>query len=76
MRISKEIVEFASGKDAEYQPERRSARSPGVTDEGRALLEQRARILPTVGDKHACHSELTPEAERARSIQERDAGGP
>ncbi|MGH7818979.1 MAG: phosphomethylpyrimidine synthase ThiC, partial [Candidatus Binatia bacterium] len=70
MRISKEIEEFASGKDAAYQPERKAARSPGVGAEGRALLARRGRALPVVGEQHACHSELS-DAERAREIQGR-----
>ncbi|MEW6269530.1 MAG: phosphomethylpyrimidine synthase ThiC [Thermodesulfobacteriota bacterium] len=69
MRISKEIVAFASGKDEAFQPERRALASPGVGDAGRELLRRRAE-LPVIAGKHACHSELTPEAERARSIQE------
>jgi phosphomethylpyrimidine synthase len=69
MRISKEIVAFASGKDAAFQPERKALASPGVGEAGRELLRRRAE-LPVVAGKHACHSELTPEAERARSIQE------
>jgi phosphomethylpyrimidine synthase len=73
MRISKEITEFASGKDADFQPERPAMRSPGVGDEGRALLRQRAG-LPLVGGKHACHSDLAPEADAARRVQ-RDASG-
>src|SRR5437764_230146 len=35
MRISKEIQEFASGKDAAFQPERRATPSPGAGDAGR-----------------------------------------
>jgi phosphomethylpyrimidine synthase len=69
MRISKEIVAFASGKDPEFQPARRAARSPGVGPEGRGLLEERARALPVVDGKHACHSEHVPDAERARAVQ-------
>jgi phosphomethylpyrimidine synthase len=72
MRISKEIVEFESGKDPAFQPERRAAPSPGPTAAGRAVLRERAAAVPVVGDKHACHSDLTPEALDARSIQ--DAG--
>jgi phosphomethylpyrimidine synthase len=34
MRISKEIEEFDSGKDPDFQPERRSQRSPGFGSEG------------------------------------------
>jgi phosphomethylpyrimidine synthase len=70
MRISKEIVEFTSGKDPTFQPERRSVRSPGPGEEGRDLLRQRAHALPVVGDKHACHSELTANADEARRVQE------
>jgi phosphomethylpyrimidine synthase len=69
MRISKEIVAFASGKDPGFQPTQKSARSPGVGEEGRELLAQRARILPVVEGKHACHSELTPEPGEAQRIQ-------
>ena len=69
MRISKEIQAFASGKDDAFQPERRAVRSPGVGEAGRALLRERARVLPVVDGKHACHSEHTPDAERARELQ-------
>jgi phosphomethylpyrimidine synthase len=69
MRISKEIEEFASGKDASFQPERRAAKSPGVGGEGLELLRRRAAALPKVGDQHACHSDLVPEVEKAKEIQ-------
>jgi len=69
MRISKEIQEFASGKAAAFQPERKAVRSPGVGEEGRELLRQRARALPVVDGKHACHSDHVPDAERARALQ-------
>ncbi|HVN86686.1 MAG TPA: phosphomethylpyrimidine synthase ThiC [Candidatus Binatia bacterium] len=69
MRISKEIEAFASGKDPQFQPARKSLHSPGLSDEGEALLKQRG-TLPIVHGKHACHSELTPEAEAARALQE------
>jgi phosphomethylpyrimidine synthase len=69
MRISKEIEAFASGKDPDFQPERKAVRSPGVGDEGRELLRQRARALPVVDGKHACHSDLTPSAEDAKVLQ-------
>ncbi len=73
MRISKEIVDFASGKDASFQPARKAVASPGVGEAGRELLRRRA-VLPVIGGKHACHSELTPEAESARAIQSDAAG--
>ena len=68
MRISKEIQEFASGKDPSFQPARRAAPSPGVGAEGRELLARRAATLPTVGDRHACHSDLVEDADEARRI--------
>ncbi|HEY2386234.1 MAG TPA: phosphomethylpyrimidine synthase ThiC [Candidatus Binatia bacterium] len=71
MRISKEIQEFASGKDAAFQPERRAVRSPGVSEDGQALLARRG-TLPVSEGRHACHSELVPDAESARRVQ-RDA---
>ena len=40
MRISKEIQEFASGKDPEFQPERRSQRSPGFERKGHSLRKE------------------------------------
>jgi phosphomethylpyrimidine synthase len=68
MRISKEIQAFASGKDAASQPARPAMRSPGVGDEGRELLRQRA--LPVIEGKHACHSDHVPEGDRARALQD------
>ncbi len=61
MRISKEISEFASGKDPAFQPARRAVRSPGVGDDGRELLASARRSLPVVDGKHACHSDLVDE---------------
>ncbi|MBU6282081.1 phosphomethylpyrimidine synthase ThiC [bacterium] len=70
LRISKEIAEFASGKDAGFQPERRSLRSPGVSPEGADLVARRAAAPAIVDGRHACHSEVTPDEERARTLQE------
>jgi phosphomethylpyrimidine synthase len=72
MRISKEIEEFASGKDPGSQPARRAARSPGVGDGGRELLARRAALLPKVGEVHACHSDLVSD-EEAKRIQAKAA---
>jgi phosphomethylpyrimidine synthase len=74
MRISKEIVAFASGKDAGAQPERRAQRSPGVGAEGRELLRRRAGVLPVIEGKRACHSDHVPDGERARVVQAELAG--
>jgi len=68
MRISKEIVEFASGKDPEFQPARRAMPSPGLGDEGKALLRERS--LPVEHGKHACHSDLVADEAVAKAIQE------
>lgn len=75
MRISKEIAEFASGKDPDFQPARRAMHSPGIGPEGHALLAQRAHVLPVVGGKHACHSDNLPDAEAARRLQEEACRG-
>jgi phosphomethylpyrimidine synthase len=70
MRISKEIAEFASGKDPSFQPALKAVRSPGVSAAGRDLLQRRAHVLPVVGNKHACHSDLVPDVEAAKTLQE------
>lgn len=70
MRISKEIVAFASGKDPRFQPGRKAAPSPGISAAARELLERRAAVLPKVGQKNACHSEVTPDAGEARAVQD------
>jgi phosphomethylpyrimidine synthase len=73
MRISKEIQEFASGKDPAAQPARRSVRSPGIGTDGQELLARRAASLPTVAGRHACHSDLVESEEEARNIQAQHA---
>jgi phosphomethylpyrimidine synthase len=70
MRISKEIVAFTSGKDPEFQPERRAKPSPGIGDEGRELLARRSVQMPVVDGRHACHSDHVADAARARAVQE------
>ena len=74
MRISKEITSFASGKDPEFQPERPAMQSPGVSEGGRDLLERREAPLPTVGDKHACHSDVAPERTEAEAVHSQSVG--
>lgn len=63
MRISKEIVEFASGKEAEFQPDRKAAASPGLTDEQLKLLAKRGKM-------HACHSDNIADADGAQRVQQ------
>jgi phosphomethylpyrimidine synthase len=62
MRISKEIVQFASGKEAAFQPDRKATKSPGLTPEQKTLLAQR-------GKKAACHSDNVADAEKAKRLQ-------
>ncbi|TNF25825.1 MAG: phosphomethylpyrimidine synthase ThiC [Deltaproteobacteria bacterium] len=81
VRISKEIVEFASGKAPGFARER-VMRSPGLTDDARATLEARGVLPPemihqlasrtrsAVGadqGKAACHSDLADDS-RAEKI--------
>jgi phosphomethylpyrimidine synthase len=74
LRISKAITDFASGKDPAFQPARPAMRSPGLSPDGRALLAQRAAALPVIGQRHACHSDIAPDGEQAREIQEQASG--
>ena len=76
MRISKEIVEFASGKDENFQPIKSSMKSEGISAEGAELLKQRAVLtqeqihaLAHKGKKADCHSDLVAEPEVAKVVQ-------
>ncbi len=63
MRISKEIVDWASGKADGYVPEKKATKSPGLSDDALKVLEQR-------GVKHACHSDNVEDAAVAREVQQ------
>lgn len=82
VRISKEIVEFSSGKADGFARER-VMKSPALTDEQREILEKRGVLSPEeihrlatktkkgVGadeGKAACHSDTAP-AEEAQEVQ-------
>ncbi|QDU20336.1 phosphomethylpyrimidine synthase [Urbifossiella limnaea] len=84
VRISKEIVEFASGKDEDYQRGKAKV-TAALSAEQREILEKRGVLSPAeihrlasktkkaVGadhDKAACHSDYADDAE-AQSIQAR-----
>jgi phosphomethylpyrimidine synthase len=87
VRISKEIQEFASGKDAEYARDRVTT-SAALTEEQRHILEQRGVLSPeeirrlasktkrSVAEdeqgKAACHSDYVADPETAQRLQ--DAG--
>ena len=70
MRISKEIIEFASGKDDAFQPAKAATKSEGVSEEGAELLKQRGVLtqeqihaLAHKGKKAECHSDNVKDAE-------------
>jgi len=83
VRISKEIVEFASGK-AEGFARERVLKSPALSDEQRQILERRGVLSPeeihflatktkkamglSEGDKASCHSDVT-ESTQAQHLQ-------
>jgi phosphomethylpyrimidine synthase len=76
MRISKEIQEFASGKDENFQPLKASAKSEGVTAEGAELLKQRGVLtqeqihaLAHKGKKAECHSDNVADKDTAKLVQ-------
>ncbi len=78
VRISKEIVAFASGKEADFQrPGGKAMRSAGLTDEQREILEKRG-VLPQEeierlahkGERAACHSDIVSDVDEARRVQE------
>ncbi|MCA9243663.1 MAG: phosphomethylpyrimidine synthase ThiC [Phycisphaerales bacterium] len=65
MRISKEILDWSSGKADGYTPDKPAAKSPGLSEGGKKLLEARKR-----GEKLGCHSDIEEDAETARAIQQ------
>src|SRR5271155_3396600 len=76
VRLSKEIVEFYSGKDEAAQPAKKAIASPGVNAAGADILEKRAILSPEEihklahkGKKAACHSDIVKDAENAKVVQ-------
>jgi phosphomethylpyrimidine synthase len=76
VRISKEIVDFYSGKDAESQPAKKAIASPGVTDSGAEILKQRGVLtqdqimkLAHKGKKADCHSDNVQDEQEAKLVQ-------
>jgi len=77
VRISKEIVEFASGKAEGFAPEKKAVRSKALTAEQSEILERRDVLSPEEihklahkGNKSACHSDNVPEAGQAIRVQQ------
>jgi phosphomethylpyrimidine synthase len=66
VRISKEIQEFASGKDGASQPRKAAMPSPGVSVEGAEVLRKRAAAEK---GKLACHSDNVSDERQARKVQ-------
>jgi len=76
VRISKEIVDFYSGKDAEAQPLKKAIASPGVNKAGADILEKRGVLsqeqihkLAHKGKKADCHSDIVKDAATAKLVQ-------
>ena len=76
VRISKEIVDFYSGKDEASQPEKVALKSPGVTEQARQILKARGNLsqeeiikLAHKGKKAACHSDIVKDEGEAKLVQ-------
>jgi len=76
VRISKEIVEFYSGKDEAAQPEKTAKASPGISESGSEILKQRGNLSPEEifrlahkGKKAACHSDNVADESEAKLVQ-------
>ena len=76
VRISKEIVEFLSGKDAAAQPAKTAQASPGVNEDGADVLAQRGVLsqeeihkLAHKGKKAVCHSDNVADPQQAKVVQ-------
>jgi len=81
VRISKEIAEFASGKEPGYAWERAKKSAP-LSPEQQRVLEQRGVLsaaeihrLAHKGERAECHSDLVPDAAEAREVQKAVLGG-
>ena len=79
VRISKEIMEFASGKADGFVPEKTAVRSAALTDEQREILEKRGVLSPEEihklaakgkDDKAACHTDFVDDKEKAQKLQD------
>ena len=76
VRISKEILEFYSGKDDAAQPAKKAMASPGVNDAGADILKARGVLsqdeimkLAHKGKKAVCHSDTVAEPAVAQVVQ-------
>ncbi len=76
VRISKEIVDFYSGKDEASQPAKVAIKSPGVSESGADILKQRGNLsqeeimkLAHKGKKADCHSDNVKDESTAKLVQ-------
>jgi phosphomethylpyrimidine synthase len=76
VRISKEIQEFASGKEEDFQPSKKAQVSPGVSEVGADILKQRGNLtqaeimkLAHKGQKADCHSDKVADPNEAKLVQ-------
>jgi phosphomethylpyrimidine synthase len=76
VRISKEIMDFYSGKDAAAQPAKKALASPGVSEAGVEILKARGVLsqaeiqkLAHGGKKAACHSDNVQDPAEAKVVQ-------
>jgi phosphomethylpyrimidine synthase len=77
VRISKEIAEFASGKDASFQPARKASRSGALSAPQQEILERRGVLteeeiqrLAHKGRKLDCHSDNVGDVVEAQRVQD------
>jgi phosphomethylpyrimidine synthase len=76
VRISKEILEFYSGKEESSQPAKKAQPSPGVSATGADILKNRGNLtaeeimkLAHKGKKAACHTDNVKDADQAKLVQ-------
>ena len=76
VRISKEITDFYSGKDEDFQPARKAIASPGVSPDGADILKKRGVLsndeimkLAHKGKKAECHSDKVADPDQAKLVQ-------
>ncbi|MBN2490826.1 MAG: phosphomethylpyrimidine synthase ThiC [Planctomycetes bacterium] len=81
VRISKEIEEFSSGKAPGFEPGAPARKPAALSPEQQRILAPRAaqsaeaiRRRPGDGGKAACHSDLVPNPEAARALQDEILG--
>jgi phosphomethylpyrimidine synthase len=78
VRISKEIVEFMSGKAEGFEREGgKAVKSAALTADQQEILEKRGVLSPEEihrlahkGEKSACHSDLVEDGEDAKKVQD------